>query len=73
MIPVNEPLLGGRELEYATECIRTGWISSAGGFIERFETGWAAYCGMHYGVAVSNGTVALQVASTAWTCSRATR
>ena len=62
MIPVNEPLLGERELEYVTECIRTGWISSAGRFIEEFEEKWAAYCGMKYGVAVSNGTVALQVA-----------
>jgi perosamine synthetase len=62
MIPVNEPLLEGRELEYVTECIRTGWISSAGRFIEAFEAGWAAYCGMPYGVAVSNGTVALEVA-----------
>ena len=62
MIPVNEPLLGERELEYVTECIRTGWISSAGRFIGEFEEKWAAYCGMKYGVAVSNGTVALQVA-----------
>jgi perosamine synthetase len=62
MIAVNEPLLDGRELEYVTECIRTGWISSAGHFIEEFEEKWAAYCGMKYGIAVSNGTTALQVA-----------
>jgi len=62
MIAVNEPLLGDRELEYVTECIKTGWISSAGHFIEEFEEKWAAYCGMAHGVAVSNGTTALQVA-----------
>jgi len=62
MIPVNEPLLNGRELEYVTECVKTGWISSAGDFIERFEREWAAYCGMDHGIAVSNGTTALQVA-----------
>ncbi|MBN1569588.1 MAG: DegT/DnrJ/EryC1/StrS family aminotransferase [Acidobacteria bacterium] len=62
MIPVNEPLLGERELEYVTECVQTGWISSAGRFIEEFEEKWAAYCGMKYGIAVSNGTTALQVA-----------
>ena len=62
MIPVNEPLLGERELQYVDECVRTGWISSAGRFIEEFEKKWAAYCGMKHGVAVSNGTVALQVA-----------
>ncbi len=62
MIPVNEPLLGEREQEYVAECLRTGWISSAGRFIEEFEEKWAAYCGMKYGIAVSNGTTALQVA-----------
>lgn len=62
MIPVSEPLLGERELEYVAECIKTGWISSAGRFIREFEEKWAAYCGMKYGIAVSNGTTALQVA-----------
>jgi perosamine synthetase len=62
MIPVNEPLLGDRELEYVTECVRTGWVSSAGRFIEEFEQKWAAYCARKYGVAVSNGTAALQLA-----------
>ena len=61
MIPVNEPLLGERELEYVTECVRTGWVSSAGRFISEFEERWAAYCGRRYGIAVCNGTVALQV------------
>src|SRR5262245_58073983 len=62
MIPVNEPLLAGRELEYVTECVKTGWVSSAGRFIEEFEQKWAAYCGRKHGVAVSNGTTALQAA-----------
>jgi perosamine synthetase len=61
-VPVNEPLLGERETEYVLECLRTGWISSAGRFIERFEEEWAAYCGRRFGVAVSNGTVALEMA-----------
>ncbi len=63
MIPVNEPLLDGHELDYVSECVRTGWISSAGHFIEEFERGWAEYCGVRYGVAVANGTVALEVAA----------
>ena len=62
MIPVNEPLLDGNELEYVTECVKTGWISSAGRFIGEFEEAWAAYCGRRHGVAVCNGTVALQLA-----------
>jgi perosamine synthetase len=59
---VNEPVLGKREEEFVLECLRSGWISSAGKFIEDFEQAWAAYCGRRYGIAVSNGTVALQVA-----------
>lgn len=62
MIPVNEPLLGEEELANVTETLRTGWISSSGRFIEAFESAWAEFCGMRYGVAVSNGTTALQVA-----------
>jgi perosamine synthetase len=62
VIPVNEPQVGDREMEYVAECLRTGWISSAGRFIEAFEERWAQYCGMKYGVAVSNGTVALDAA-----------
>ncbi len=62
MIPVNEPLIGEKELEYVSECLKSGWISSSGRFIEEFEQKWANYCGMKYGIAVSNGTTALQVA-----------
>lgn len=62
MIPVSEPLIGEKEIEYVNECLRTGWISSAGRFIEAFEQKWADYCGMKYGIAMSNGTTALQAA-----------
>jgi perosamine synthetase len=62
MIPVNEPSLGEREQEYVLECVRTGWVSSAGRFINEFEERWADYCGRRYGISVSNGTVALEVA-----------
>jgi len=62
MIPVNEPRIGLHELEYVKECLQTGWISSEGRFIGAFEQAWADYCGMKFGVAVSNGTTALQLA-----------
>ena len=65
MIPVNEPFIGEREIEYVMDCLRTGWISSAGKYLEAFEDAWAEYCGMRYGIAVSNGTTALQIAITA--------
>jgi perosamine synthetase len=62
VIPVSEPLLAGREREYVDECLRTGWISSAGRFIGEFESSWASYCDRAHGIAVANGTVALQLA-----------
>jgi perosamine synthetase len=62
MIPVNEPLLEGKEREYVDNCIKTGWISSVGGYITKFEQSFAEYCGRSFGVAVSNGTTALQIA-----------
>ncbi len=59
MIPVNEPLIGEREAAYVLDCVRSGWISSEGPYVTRFEDAWAAYCGARYGVAVTNGTAAL--------------
>ncbi len=61
MIPVCEPTIGDRELEYVTDCLRSGWVSSAGAYLERFEEAWAARCGMAAGVAVSSGTAALHL------------
>lgn len=62
MIPVNEPWLTEREVDLVAECVRTGWVSSAGRFIDEFEQRWAEYCGRRYGIAVCNGTAALEVA-----------
>jgi len=61
-IPVNEPLLDGNEERYLIECIRTGWISSEGPFVHRLEEGFAARIGRRHGIAVCNGSVALDVA-----------
>jgi perosamine synthetase len=62
MIPVNEPLLDGNEKKYLNECIDTGWISSEGPFVRRFEEEMAAAVGRRHGIAVCNGTVALEMA-----------
>lgn len=61
-IPVNTPLLDGNEKKYLSECIDTGWISSEGPFVARFEQEMAKYCERKYGVAVCNGTAALEAA-----------
>jgi perosamine synthetase len=65
VIPVSEPLLDERALSYVEEAVRTGWISSEGRFITEFERRWAQYCGVSHGVAVCNGTVALELAMAA--------
>lgn len=64
-IPVNEPLLNGNEKKYLCECIDTGWISSEGPFVKEFEKKMSASVGRMYGIAVSNGTAALEVAAQA--------
>jgi len=61
-IPVSEPALGGAEARYLAECIESGWISSEGPFVTRFEAGMAAACGQKHGVAVTNGSAALELA-----------
>jgi perosamine synthetase len=62
MIPVSEPLLDGNEKRYLAECIDSGWISSEGPFVAKFERAFASYIGRFHGVAVCNGTAALETA-----------
>ena len=61
-IPVNEPLLNGNEKKYLCECIDTGWISSEGPFVKQFEEKISETVGRRFGIAVANGTAALEVA-----------
>jgi perosamine synthetase len=62
---VAETRLDGREREYLNECLDSNWISSQGPFVSRFENAFAAEAGCEFGVACSNGTVALHLALTA--------
>ncbi len=62
MIPVSQPLLNGREKELLMQCIDSGWISSDGPFVLQFEQAFASYIGVAYGIAVCNGTAALETA-----------
>ncbi len=58
-IPVNEPLLDGNEKKYLLECIESGWISSEGPFVKEFEQKFAIRMNRKHGIAVCNGTAAL--------------
>lgn len=62
MIPVFEPELGKKEIEYVKDCLKEKWISHNGKYNKKFEEGFARYCGVKYGVATTNGTTALHLA-----------
>jgi hypothetical protein len=62
MIPVNEPIFFGNEKKYLNECIDSGWISSDGPFVSLFEKKLATYFNRKFAIAVSNGTVAVDLA-----------
>ena len=62
MIPLSLPNLDGREWDYVKECLDTGWISTAGSFVDRFEAEFANYLGLDGAVSLVNGTAALHIA-----------
>ena len=62
MIFVSEPLLSNETKKNLLQCIKTEMISSSGPYLKEFEKKWSSYCGVKYGVAVTNGTSALQIA-----------
>lgn len=62
MIPLSIPHLEGNEWTYVKECLDTGWISSAGAYVNQFEQQVADYVGAKYGVACMNGTAGLHIA-----------
>jgi perosamine synthetase len=61
-LPVAAPALVGREREYVDDCLESTWISSTGPYIDRFEQGFAEFCGVEHAVTCCNGTVALHLA-----------
>jgi perosamine synthetase len=61
-IPLHEPEFLGNERKYVLDCIDTGWVSSVGAYVDRFEVDLARYCEVPFAVATMNGTAALHVA-----------
>lgn len=61
-VALHEPEFSGREWEYVKDCIDTGWVSSVGAYVDRFEKQLAAQTGSAHAVAVVNGTAALHLA-----------
>ncbi len=60
-VPLHVPTFAGTEWDYVKECLDTGWVSTAGKFVDRFEQELAAFCGVKFAVATCNGTAALHV------------
>ncbi len=61
MLLLSGPNMGGNELKYITECIETGWVSSVGAYVDRFEKISAEFAGTKYAIATSSGTTALHI------------
>ena len=61
-VALSEPCFEGKEWEYVKECLDSGWVSSVGSFVTKFETSVADRCGCKYAVATVNGTSALHIA-----------
>jgi perosamine synthetase len=62
MIPVSRPSLSQLDVDYVTDAVKSGWVSSLGAYIDEFEQQFAHYCGAKYAVSASNGTVGLHLA-----------
>ena len=61
-VPLHEPTFNEKELEYVTDCVKSGWVSSVGAYVTRFEEDLAEFVGVKRAVAVVNGTAALHIA-----------
>ena len=61
MIPLSVPNITGNEWQYVKDCLDTGWISSAGSYVNKFEEAVQNYTGVKYAIACMNGTAGLQV------------
>jgi perosamine synthetase len=65
-IPVSAPDLSGNEAAYVAQAVQSGWVSSSGSFVDRFEREFAAVCGTTHSLACSSGTSALHLAVAAF-------
>lgn len=61
LLALHEPHFSGREWEYVKECLDTGWVSSVGKFVDRFEKDLADFTGAKYAIVTVNGTAALHI------------
>ena len=60
-IPISQPSVSQKEIDYVTDAVKSTWISSLGKYIDNFELEFARFCGSKYACCVSNGTVAIHL------------
>ena len=65
-IPISQPSITQKEIDYANDAVKSTWISSLGKYIDMFESKFAKFCESKYAICVSNGTVAIQLALKAY-------
>jgi len=61
-IPISEPSITKKEIKYVTDDVKSGWVSSIGEYITKFEEKFAEYIGTKYALTITNGTAALHLA-----------
>jgi perosamine synthetase len=61
VVGLHEPTFNHKEVEYVTDCVKSGWVSSVGSYVNRFEEELARFVGVKRAVAVVNGTAALHI------------
>jgi perosamine synthetase len=62
MIPISQPTISNEDIQLVTDAVTSGWVSSIGKYIERFEREFAEFCGVRHCVSTANGTVAIHLA-----------
>jgi perosamine synthetase len=62
VIPISQPKISQLEIDYVTDAVKSGWVSSLGRYVTKFEEDFAAFCGTRYALSVCNGTVGLHLA-----------
>jgi len=61
MVLLSGPNISGNEWKYVKDCLDTGWVSSVGSYVDKFEKMTAEFSGAKYAVATSSGTTALHI------------
>ncbi len=60
-VPVNTPLITEEDIASVVNALRDGWVSGEGPIVAEFENSFAQSCNREFGIAVTNGTAAIEL------------